>query len=78
MNRLLITTSLLLISVSAWAFDFPGSVSWLYENRVVILTALLAISEVLALVPSIKSNSIFQMIVNAIKYVIEKFSPSAK
>lgn len=41
-------------------------------NQVAILAALLAVSEVLASVPAIKSNSIFQLIVNVIKKVAGK------
>lgn len=37
------------------------------SNVAIILAALLSVSEALALVPSIKSNSIFQLIVNTIK-----------
>lgn len=40
---------------------------FLHDNMVVIMGCLLGISEVLALVPGIKSNSIFQLIVNLIK-----------
>lgn len=36
------------------------------ENWLIILGALLAISEVLALIPRIKANSIFQVIVNVL------------
>ncbi len=42
------------------------------ENAIVIVAALLAISEVLALIPSIKANSIFQMIVNILKSIAKK------
>ena len=38
------------------------------ENKTVILAALLAISEVLALIPSIKANGIFDGIVKALKF----------
>jgi hypothetical protein len=41
-------------------------------NKVVVLGFLLALSEVLALIPSIKANSIFQIIVNGIKKVSGK------
>ena len=37
------------------------------ENKEVILLFLFALSEVLALIPSIKSNSIFELIANALK-----------
>jgi len=38
------------------------------ENKTVILAALLAISEVLALIPGIKANGIFDGIVKALKF----------
>ena len=41
-------------------------------NKVVILGFLLALSEVLALIPSVKANSIFQAIVGIIKKVAGK------
>ena len=37
------------------------------ENKTVILAALLAISEVLALIPSIKANGIFDFIFKALQ-----------
>ena len=40
---------------------------FIVENKAVILGALFAISEVLALFPNVKSNSIFQLVVNTIK-----------
>jgi hypothetical protein len=45
------------------------------ENILIILGALLALSEVLALIPGIKSNSVFQLIVNIVKKVKEFLSP---
>lgn len=42
------------------------------SNWGVIATALLAISEVLALIPSIKANSVFQLIVNWLKSITSK------
>jgi hypothetical protein len=41
-------------------------------NKVVILGFLFALSEVLALIPSIKSNSVFQLVVNVLKKVSNK------
>lgn len=38
------------------------------ENKTAILAALLAISEVLALVPGIKANGIFDAIVKGLKF----------
>jgi Mg2+/citrate symporter len=43
-------------------------------NKLVIVTALLAVSEVLALVPGVKSNSIFQLVFSALKKVKEVIS----
>jgi len=37
--------------------------SFIIENKAVVLGALLALSEVLALIPSLKANSIFELIV---------------
>jgi hypothetical protein len=42
------------------------------EQWVLIVGALLAISEVLASIPSIKANSIFQIIVGLLKKVVGK------
>lgn len=47
------------------------------DNQGSILIALLALSEVLALVPSIKSNSIFQLVVNGLKKLKEVLSKEA-
>ena len=35
--------------------------SFIIENKAVVLGALLALSEVLALIPSLKANSIFEL-----------------
>ena len=42
------------------------------SNSVVILSVLLALSEGLALIPSVKSNSIFQAIYGFLKKAVEK------
>lgn len=42
------------------------------QNIAVILAALLAVSEALALIPAVKSNSVFQLLVNVIKAVSGK------
>ena len=39
---------------------------------IIVLSAMLAVSEALALIPGIKANSIFQIIVNSLKAVIKK------
>ena len=41
-------------------------------NKVIVLGFLLALSEVLALIPSVKSNSIFQLVVGTIKKIAGK------
>ena len=41
-------------------------------NKVVILGFLFALSEVLALIPSIKANSVFSLVYNALKKVAGK------
>jgi len=45
--------------------------NFLVANKLVIIGALLACSEVLALIPSVKSNSIFEILVG----VLQKFVP---
>jgi hypothetical protein len=45
---------------------------FIIQNQVVILAALLAVSEVLALVPAIKSNSVFQLAFNIVKSLKKK------
>jgi hypothetical protein len=47
-------------------------IAFLLLNKVVILGFLFALSEVLALVPSIKANSVFGAIVNVIKKALGK------
>jgi hypothetical protein len=44
----------------------------------VILIALLAVSEALALVPGVKANSIFQLVVNVLRTIKEKLIPAPK
>ena len=42
---------------------------FIVEHAVVILAFLLALSEILALIPSIKASSVFQLIVAALKKI---------
>lgn len=42
------------------------------SNKSVLLAALLAVSEALALIPGIKANSIFQAVVNGLKAMAGK------
>ena len=44
----------------------------LLVNKVVIIGFLFALSEVLALIPSIKANSVFTLVYNALKKVAGK------
>lgn len=46
--------------------------SFIIENKDVILVALLAISEVIGLIPSVKSNSIFEIIVTTLQKLVPK------
>jgi len=50
---------------------------FIMDNKVVILMALLAVSEVLALIPGIKANSIFQLVFNLLKGLVGKSEPKA-
>lgn len=43
-----------------------------HDQLVIILGALLGLSEALALIPSVKANSVFQLVVNFIKSVVGK------
>jgi hypothetical protein len=43
-----------------------------HEQIIIALTAALALSEALALIPGIKANSVFQLVVNVIKSVLGK------
>lgn len=42
------------------------------NTLVIVLGSLLALSEALALIPGVKSNSIFQLVVNLIKQLLGK------
>lgn len=42
------------------------------DNSAVLLGAALAVSEALSLIPAVKSNGIFQLIVNVIKSIAGK------
>lgn len=52
-------------------------VNTVLAHKVEILSGLLFVSEALALIPSIKANSIFTAIYNGIKWAKEKFAPAA-
>lgn len=42
-------------------------ISFVTENQVVLIGLALAVSEVLSLIPSVKANGIFQIVVNLLK-----------
>lgn len=42
------------------------------DNLMIVMTALLAVSEALALIPQLKSNSVFQLIKNSLKKLAGK------
>lgn len=44
-------------------------IDWLMANKIVLVTLLLAISEVLVLIPQVKANSVAQAIFNGIKWI---------
>jgi hypothetical protein len=46
--------------------------AFINENLVLILAVLLGISEALALVPKLKANSIFQLVVSVLKALVPK------
>lgn len=46
--------------------------AFIVENKVVILAALFAISEVLALIPSVKSSGVFDFIYRTLKSLAGK------
>jgi hypothetical protein len=50
---------------------------FLMENKVAVLGALFAISELLALIPGIKSNSVFTLIFNLLKSAVVPAEPKA-
>lgn len=43
---------------------------------VMVLGVLFALSEALAAIPSVKANSVFQLISGAVKWLYEKMKPS--
>lgn len=47
-------------------------IEFVIVNKLVILGFLFALSEVLALVPSVKANSVFQVIVSIVKKALGK------
>jgi hypothetical protein len=52
--------------------------AWLQANWPVIVSVLWGISEALALIPQVKSNSVFTLIYNALKYLRGGDQPAIK
>lgn len=50
---------------------------WIIDHKEVVLAFLLALSEILALIPGIQSNSIFQLIFNSLKKAKDAISPKS-
>ncbi len=51
--------------------------AWVLAHGLIVLGALLALSEALALIPGVKANSIFQAFVNGVKFIKSKIFPAA-
>lgn len=51
---------------------------FIVEHQSVILFALLSFSELLALIPSVKANSIFQLVYNGLKSIAAKADQKPK
>ncbi len=51
--------------------------AWVLAHGLIVIGALLALSEALALIPGVAANSIFQAVVNGVKWVKAKIFPSA-
>lgn len=48
---------------------------WLIDNKLMVISVLLGLSETLALIPGIKANSVFQLTVNGLKSLAGLFLP---
>lgn len=51
-------------------------INFIIENKVAIIMILFLVSEALSYIPGIAANGVFQAIVNAIKWLKEKFVPA--
>ena len=51
-------------------------VLFLIENKVVIITVMLVVSEALAMIPQVKANSLAQLVINSLKWLKEKLAPA--
>ena len=50
--------------------------AWLVENKVVILSVLLALSEALSLIPAVKANGVAQLIMGLIAKAAKAVKPA--
>jgi hypothetical protein len=50
--------------------------AWIQANMGMVLGVLFAISEALALIPGVQSNSVFQLIYNTLKGLVVKTPPA--
>ena len=62
----------LALAADAVALANVSLLDTIIANKAVLLAALLAVSEVLALIPGIKANSIFQLVLNGLKSMAGK------
>jgi hypothetical protein len=46
--------------------------AWISENYALVISVLFGLSEVLALIPGIQANSIFQLVVSVVKVLAGK------
>ena len=53
-------------------------IAFIAANKFVIVCFLFSLSEVLALIPKVKANSVFQAISNGLKSLKEKLDPKAQ
>lgn len=67
---LILLILLCLFALPALAGEVDPTVS--INSTTLVFGALLAISEALALIPALKSNSIFQLAVNILKWFVRK------
>lgn len=51
-------------------------ITFIIANKVVLLTAGLAVSEALSLIPAVQSNGIFQAVYNVLKGLKDKLAPA--
>lgn len=52
------------------------AITFILANKALVLGVLLAVSELLAVVPSVQANSVFQLVVGALKKAKEVVTPT--